>query len=446
MNRLKFTIVVVFFCVFFANDISVSAQSSLDYTLIPTFGSVSLSAGFTPDPYTIQLISGGSINVDNVFSASSSAACTGFAAAAPDYRLYWDGYTSLLEFDFIADDDTVMIVNDPNRGWWCDDDGGSGLNPNMSFSEPLVGTYNIWIASYSRNDNLAGTLFISDNTSPRTNASAGLDSTNTPNFGSATLRAGFTPDPYTIQLTSGGTVDLDDLFTGDDCRGYASESPDFRISWSGATSRLQFDFIADEDTVMVVRDPNSDWYCNDDDGEGLNPMVGLNDPISGTYNIWIGSYTYGDYISGTLAISDNTSLNSTNNNGLDYTLTPNFGTASLRAGFRPDPYQVYIISGGSVNVDNFLDGTYCLGYATAAPDFELTWSGDASRLEFEFDGDGDTVMVINDPLGGWYCDDDNGDGVDPRIVFNNPQTGAYDVWIASYSAGDSIGGTLFISD
>jgi hypothetical protein len=43
--------------------------------------------------------------------------------------------------------------------------------------------------------------------------------------------------------------------------------------------------------------------CNDDYG-GLNPMVEINNPQPGQYDIWVGSYTSGQYVGGTLKITE----------------------------------------------------------------------------------------------------------------------------------------------
>jgi hypothetical protein len=233
---------------------------------------------------------------------------------------------------------------------------------------------------------------------------------------------------------------------------------------------LRFDFDGAGDTIMIINDPTGDWYCDVDDGPGLDPRLAFSNPETGVYDIWIASFSRGDFISGTLAISErrvsgstssgsstsgsstsgsSTSGSSTGGSGstrLDFTLRANYGTTSLRAGFLPDPHQVNITSGGPIDVDSLFSASECRGWATSAPDFELTWSGNASYLRFDFDGAGDTVMIINDPSGDWYCDDDDGPGTDPRLAFSNPETGVYDIWIASFSRGSFHAGTLNISE
>jgi S1-C subfamily serine protease len=48
----------------------------------------------------------------------------------------------------------------------------------------------------------------------------------------------------------------------------------------------------DQDSTLIVEDPNGRWYCNDDysSATGHNPGVVLNDPIDGFYQIWVGTY------------------------------------------------------------------------------------------------------------------------------------------------------------
>jgi hypothetical protein len=129
----------------------------------------------------------------------------------------------------------------------------------------------------------------------------GLDFSLSPNFGSQSLSAGFSPDPHTETMVSGGEVDVSACGLGSGCTGYATEAPDFRIQWSGSSSRLRIFFVADggEDTTLVINDPNGDWHCNDD-YSGLDPMVEFPNPFTGQYDIWVGSYSSGDYVNGTL--------------------------------------------------------------------------------------------------------------------------------------------------
>lgn len=123
-----------------------------------------------------------------------------------------------------------------------------------------------------------------------------------PHAGTVRLSAGFTPDPYNISITAGGTIQASERFSG--CRGYISHAPDVRLHWSsGNNLPLIISVSSQRDTTLVVNGPNGSWYCDDDSGEGLNPSLRFGSPMSGQYDIWIGSYG-GDYVSGTLSISE----------------------------------------------------------------------------------------------------------------------------------------------
>lgn len=274
-----------------------------------------------------------------------------------------------------------------------------------------------------------------------------------PTFGSGSLSTGFLPDPYLVRMTSGGNVDVSYLNNGYGCTGHATTAPDFRLFWSGNGDELNFMFIPDsssDDTTLIINDPNGNWYCNDDFA-GVNPGISFNTAVSGQYDIWIGSFWFDENVSGQLNISElgfQPQITSTSPAGLDSSLEPNFGSKSLSSGFWPDPDEISLTSGGDVDVSYLNNGFGCTGYATAAPDFRLFWSGDGDELSFMFvanSSSDDTTLIINDPHGNWHCNDDFA-GVNPGIHFDTAVSGQYDIWIGSYSANDNISGQLQITE
>jgi serine protease Do len=104
-----------------------------------------------------------------------------------------------------------------------------------------------------------------------------------------------------------------------------------------------------------------------------------------------------------------------------------------------------VISGGSVNV-NYLGGG-CVGWAAAAPDVRINWSGSGFlRFYFISDDGGDTALVVNDPNLNWSCNDDSFGTFDPTVDYTASVDGAYDIWVASFSEGDFVSGTLFVTE
>src|SRR5688572_3449644 len=133
-----------------------------------------------------------------------------------------------------------------------------------------------------------------------------LDFTQPATFGSDELGAGFLPDPFTVDLVSGGPVDIGRTLLGcsGPASGYAAVAPDFDVRYTSGSSMLRFYFVAEGDTTMVINDPNGDWYCSDDTFGTTQPSIDFVSPSSGTYDIWIGSYSSEERISGSLHVTE----------------------------------------------------------------------------------------------------------------------------------------------
>ncbi len=266
----------------------------------PNYETVTLSAGFTPDPYTVQLSSGGSIDAETL-----SSSCRGYISNAPDVRLHYDNGSGVLPLilSVEADADTTLVVNAPNGSWFCDDDTGDGLNPLMRFDEPMSGRYEIWVGTYSDSTLQPATLQISElYTSAVSSSSAYPDSSLTASFSTISLSAGFTPDPYTVGLRSGGSIEASVVDSS--CRGYVAEAPDVQLDYDSGSLPLILSVSASADTTILVNDPNGNWHCDDDSGEGLNPSLRFEKPLSGVYDIWVGTYSDSSFEQATLNISE----------------------------------------------------------------------------------------------------------------------------------------------
>ena len=126
-----------------------------DVSAEPTYGDVSLSAGFTPDPHHIELTAGGS-------NAINKGDCSyGNAADAPDVDLYWESSGVTLYIYVIGDDDTTLLVNTPNANWLCDDDSYGDGDPIVMIPNASAGLYDIWVGTYGE-DMVSATLYISE--------------------------------------------------------------------------------------------------------------------------------------------------------------------------------------------------------------------------------------------------------------------------------------------
>ncbi|WGM30476.1 peptidase [Brevundimonas sp. NIBR11] len=277
---------------------------TVDISQNATFGSVSLSSGFTPDPYRVDMYSGGDVDATTIADG-----CVGMVARAPDFQLTYNAGSLPLIFGVTSENDTTLVINGPNGRWYCDDDSGDGTNPLMSIPEPQSGVYDVFVGAYGGNG-AAAQLYVTELNS---NASGGGDSQSNyagavdpfeaANYGTVTLSAGFTPDPTRINMRAGGSIDAQNIASH--CRGFVTRAPDVELSYSAGSLPLILSVDSSSDTTLVVNGPDGRWYCDDDGGNGsLNPALHITNPMSGTYDIWVGTYSAGQSQPARLDISE----------------------------------------------------------------------------------------------------------------------------------------------
>ena len=107
----------------------------------------------------------------------------------------------------------------------------------------------------------------------------------------------------------------------------------------------------------------------------------------------------------------------------DPSLKPASGSVKLKAGFEPDPFSKKLVAGGPIKTK--LGGV--TQYVSRAPDFRLNYTAGEFLLRIYVEAKGDTTLLINLPDKTWKANDDGGDGKNPQITFNNPQSGQYDI-------------------
>lgn len=269
-----------------------------------------------------------------------------------------------------------------------------------------------------------------------TSAAMAQDYTLSPNYGHVSLDAGFTPDPHTVSMTAGGSIDISR--TRSECRGRISNAPDYQVTYEAGSLPLIFRVDANADTTLVINGPDARWACDDDSGEGTNPEVRYDSPRSGRYDIWVG--TYGDRTaSATLYVSELSSGGSYDGDGstssgvIDYGLTAYFGEVYLSAGFTPDPHRVNITAGGSINTSTVASD--CRGQVSAAPDYQITYTAGSLPLSIRTDSSTDTTLLVSGPGGEWYCDDDSAGNRNAEVRLSKPASGVYDIWVGTYGGG-----------
>jgi serine protease Do len=224
------------------------------------------------------------------------------------------GDTDVLRIFFVAaeGEDATLIVNDPNENWLCNDD-FSDWDPMVEIANAPAGQYDIWVGSHSIEGYILGSLYVTETEydpsdfpggAPSSSEGGGLDIALDPAYGTAELSAGFQPDPHTVELVSGGPVDVFAAI-GADCGGYAAEAPDYRVNLAQDFGRLRIFFVAagEADATLIVNAPDGNWYCNDD-FSGWDPLVEFEDAPAGQYDVWVGSFSADEFINGALYVTE----------------------------------------------------------------------------------------------------------------------------------------------
>jgi hypothetical protein len=130
-----------------------------DFSLEPAYGAVELAAGFIPDPHSVEIAAGGALDASQL-----GGTCVGWVAQAPDFRVNWTASETSqlpLTFHVTAETDTVLVINDAEGNWVCNDD-TDGINPVVSFQGAVSGQYDVWVGTYSQGDLQPSTLHVTE--------------------------------------------------------------------------------------------------------------------------------------------------------------------------------------------------------------------------------------------------------------------------------------------
>jgi hypothetical protein len=263
-----------------------------------TFGAVNLRSGFTPDPHVTTVNAGGPIDVSSV-----SDNCRGFIAERPSFTLRYRAGELPLYVGVVADDDTTLVVKGPNGQWMCDDDSGDNLNPVISWDNPRSGRYQIWVGRFGSSELAPANLYISEVGGPANEVPADApDFSLDPAYGTIDLVSGFQPDPHSVSISAGGPYNA---YAIPECVGWIATAPDYRVNFTAGSAGLPliFSVQSEADTTLVINDSQGNWLCNDD-SDGLNPVVHIDAPVSGQYDVWVGTYSEGSLQPSTLNVSE----------------------------------------------------------------------------------------------------------------------------------------------
>lgn len=426
------------------------AVAQPNWQAAPLYGTVSLETGFTPDPAAVDVTAGGP-------DENSVEGCNGYInSGAPDVDLNFETDGSLpLKLYVRSSTDTVILVNLPDGEWVCNDD-YDGTSAAVLLDDPISGNYNIWIGTFGESDGEPATLYITE--LPDVELYAGADASQRV----LNMNSGFEPDPASYDIAVGGNA----YNPIDGCNGFVNaDAPDVTLNFDtdgGLPLYVYAQPNEEEDLTMLVALPDGEYICNDD-ADGLDPGLMIEEPESGRYSVWVGSFRARARTEtasrGTLFFSeiegptseggfdDFDDMDMSYSGGEDISLfaAPTFGTLRLEPGFLPDPETVSVDIGGGDPMS--VNGPGCAGIINnAAPDVNLVYGDGGRMLSFYVESSADATMLISLPNGEWMCNDDY-TGTNPGILIDDPEEGLYNVWVGAFSE-DSSGatGTLYVSE
>lgn len=128
------------------------------------------------------------------------------------------------------------------------------------------------------------------------------------NYGNAVISQGVNPAGVAIVsgATSTSSVAFGDLGlranNGGSCRGYGTAQPDYILDVQATLATLNLTVTSDGDPTLVIHHAGQYW-CSDDDGDGLNPAIQMTNVEAGQYDVWVGSYSASQNINTTLNVT-----------------------------------------------------------------------------------------------------------------------------------------------
>ena len=128
----------------------------------------------------------------------------------------------------------------------------------------------------------------------------------------------------------------------------------------------------------------------------------------------------------------------------DWRAVPRYGTVTLSSGFSPDPWTSEVDAGGDMDVGHL--GARCIGFIDGSkPDYDLNFQAGQYQLSIYAVSSADVSLVVYTPDGRWVCDDDTS-GTNPQVLFNNPASGNYNIWVGTHRRGSIVDAVLGVTE
>ncbi len=426
---------------------------------------IALQPGFMPDPRVMQGMAGGPVQAQMV-----NGSCRGYVPVAAQHRVFVQGSLPFFRVWVSSSSDTTLLVRAPNGQIFCADDTWS-TNPGVDIMGAMPGAYEVFVGSYAAGNTAPYTIGFSENRASTPtgggaiavppvvvppNPGLGYAQPIQPNGyvqpgyavppqigygGGYPLSTGFLPDPRMFSGLSGGPVSAQGI--SGQCRGYIGQVPNQTITLTTPFNFLRLWVRSQGDTTLVVRAPTGQIYCADDT-YGVNPGVDMTGLPPGTYQVFVGSYSPGSrfpYELGATEMPSSTPVSTMGGMG-GYPQQQGgygnqgggYGAISLTSGFLPDPQMRPGMSGGPMSA--MAMNSQCRGYIDSNPDHMLYLNSPFNFLRVYVSSSSDTTLMVRGPSGEVYCADDTY-GTNPAVDLQGAMPGMYQVFVGSYSQGNS---------
>ncbi len=204
--------------------------------------------------------------------------------------------------------------------------------------------------------------------------------------------------------------------------GFFPDEPQLVLDYVSGESALSIGTASREaDTTLEVTMPSGNVLCDDDSGGDGDALVTLQNPESGRYEIWVGTYSNAEIGSR----SDVFVTELISGDAGDKAVSQSTHRWSLEAGFDDDPRFVEIGAGGPNQGDcgflpdepqlvvDYISGDYVISFGTAS--YEA-----------------DTTLEVTMPSGRVLCDDDSGGDGDALVTLQNPESGQYEIRVGTF--------------
>lgn len=270
------------------------------------YGTVTLAAGFHPDPHIAQGVAGGARNA----TILNTPGCRGYIATAPDHLFVATSSFANMRIMVRAEQDTTLVVQKPDGSYICNDD-SEGTNPVVQ-AILTPGTYKIFVGAYRANERPNYTLGFSELGSvvpsslpaPATDAAPSAPAASAEQI--VTLARGFMPDPKIVMGNMTGTIDASAMGPG--CRGFVGVAPNHTLVLQSNSPGMRVMARSTTDIMLAIRRPDGSVICNDDGlNQGFNPLIA--EPFTaGTYQVYVGTFRANTAAAYRLAFSEMASI------------------------------------------------------------------------------------------------------------------------------------------